>query len=57
VSELFIPLFFAFLHPITVGVNHEPIKALATTVNNVAIYSGGIGGGSSLKIAVKLQIL
>jgi hypothetical protein len=40
-------LFFAFLHPITVGVNHEPMKAVTTTVNNVTAYSGGIGGGSA----------
>ena len=44
----------AFLQPITVGVNQEPIKAVATTVNNVATYSGGIGGGNALKFAVKL---
>ena len=36
------------------GVNHEPTKAVATTVNKVATYSGGIGGGSALKFAVKL---
>ena len=45
---------FAFLHPITVGVSHEPIKAVATTVNKVTTYYGGIGGGSALKFAVKL---
>jgi len=38
----------AFLQPITVGVNHEPIKAVATTT-----YSGGIGGERALKFAVK----
>jgi hypothetical protein len=35
------------LHPISTGVNHVPIKAVATTVNNVAT-SGGIGGGGAL---------
>jgi hypothetical protein len=38
-------------------VSHEPIKAEATTANNVARYSGGIGGGSALKLAVKLTNL
>jgi hypothetical protein len=34
-----------FLHPIIAGVNHELIKAVTTTPNNVAQYSGGRGGG------------
>jgi len=29
-----------FLHPINAGVNHVPIKAVATTPINVATYSG-----------------
>lgn len=37
----------------TVGVNHEPIKAVATTENNVATYSVGTGAGRALKFAVK----
>src|SRR4051812_24563444 len=40
-----------------VGVSHEPMKAVMTIPNNVAIYSPGIGGGSSLKFAVKLPKL
>ena len=44
------------LHPISAGVNHVPIKAVATTVNNVAT-SGGIGGGGALKFAVKVPNL
>jgi hypothetical protein len=31
-----------------------PIKAVAIVPNNVATYSGGIGGGTCLKLAVKL---
>ena len=42
-----------FLHAITVGVNQVPTNAVTTTVNKVAIYSAGIGGGNALKIAVK----
>jgi hypothetical protein len=30
-----------------VGVNYELIKAITTTLNNVAQYSGGRGGESS----------
>jgi hypothetical protein len=37
-----------------VGVNHELIKAVTTTPNKVAQYSGGSGGGSSLKFAVNV---
>ena len=44
------------LDAISAGVNHVPIKAVATTVNNVAT-SGGIGGGGALKFAVKVPNL
>jgi hypothetical protein len=44
---------FVFLQPIIAGVNHELTKAVATMPNNVAIYYGGIGGGTTLKFAVK----
>jgi hypothetical protein len=47
-SLTYLRCILAFLQPITVGVNHEPIKAVATTT-----YSGGIGGGRALKFAVK----
>jgi hypothetical protein len=49
-------VFLVLLHPISTGVNHVPIKAVATTVNNVAT-SGGIGGGGVLKFAVKVPNL
>jgi|KBSMisStandDraft_5_1062788.scaffolds.fasta_scaffold233947_2 hypothetical protein len=38
----------------TEGINQVPTNAVTTTVNNVAIYSGGIDGGNALKLAVKL---
>jgi hypothetical protein len=42
------------MHPVSAGVNHVLLKAVATTVNNVATYPGGIGGGSALKFGVKI---
>jgi len=41
----------------TEGINQVPTKAVTTTVNKVAIYSGGIDGGNALKLAVKLPNL
>ena len=38
-----------------VGINQDPTIAVTMTANNVAQYSAGIAGGSSLKFAVKLQ--
>jgi hypothetical protein len=43
-------------HPIILGID-QPIKEVAIMPYNGAKYSDGIGGGSALKLAVKVPYL
>jgi len=52
----FVLVFFDFIAPMIVGIDHPTIELTITPYNGIQ-YAAGIGGRRALKLAVKVPVL